>query len=141
MARRPRVRFAPLESSGAECLQPVVSSHHDVMPSQPDKPEIAAQPPPHSAWRDEPYRRMVDAIRDYAVFLLDPAGYIATWNTGAQRIKGYSADEVVGKHFSMFYPAEARQRNWPQTELQEALRLGRFEDEGWRLRKDGSRFW
>ena len=90
---------------------------------------------------EERFRMLVEGVREYAIFLLDPTGHIATWNTGAQRINGYAADEVVGKHFSIFYPAEARQRNWPQTELQEALRLGRFEDEGWRLRKDGSRFW
>jgi PAS domain S-box-containing protein len=90
---------------------------------------------------EQRFRMLVDGVRDYAIFVLDTSGHIATWNTGAQRIIGYSADEIIGKHFSIFYPAEARQRNWPQTELQEALRLGRFEDEGWRLRKDGSRFW
>jgi PAS domain S-box-containing protein len=90
---------------------------------------------------EERFRMMVEGVRDYAIFLLDPSGRVATWNTGAQRIKGYNADEIIGRHFSEFYPAEARERNWPQRELEEALRLGRFEDEGWRLRKDGSRFW
>ncbi|HUQ28076.1 MAG TPA: PAS domain S-box protein [Usitatibacter sp.] len=90
---------------------------------------------------EERFRMMIEGVRDYAIFLLDPAGYVVTWNAGAQRIKGYAPDEIIGKHFSQFYPAEALERNWPQQELQEALRLGRFEDEGWRLRKDGSRFW
>src|SRR5258708_5509975 len=137
----PAVRFARFESSRAESLQPVVSSHHDVMPSHPDKPEIAAQSPPHGSWRDEPYRRMVDAIRDYAVFLLDPAGHVTSWNTGAERIKGYKAQEIIGRHFSVFYPQSAIDKRWPQHELETSARLGHFEDEGWRVRKDGSRFW
>jgi len=90
---------------------------------------------------EERFRMLVEGVRDYAIFLLDPSGRVATWNNGAQRIKGYAADEIIGHHFSEFYPQEARDRNWPQRELEEALRLGRFEDEGWRLRKDGSRFW
>jgi PAS domain S-box-containing protein len=90
---------------------------------------------------EERFRMMVEGVRDYAIFLLDPSGYVVTWNAGAQRIKGYSPDEIIGKHMSQFYPAEARERNWPQRELDEALRLGRFEDEGWRIRKDGTRFW
>ena len=90
---------------------------------------------------EERFRMMVEGVRDYAIFLLDPTGHVVTWNAGAQRIKGYAPDEIIGKHFSQFYPAEARERNWPQRELEEAIRLGRFEDEGWRLRKDGTRFW
>ncbi len=90
---------------------------------------------------EERFRMLVEGVRDYAIFLLDPEGYVMTWNLGAQRIKGYSPDEIIGHHLSEFYPAEARERNWPQRELEEALRLGRFEDEGWRLRKDGTRFW
>src|SRR5262249_5285498 len=72
---------------------------------------------------------------------LDTTGHVASWNAGAQRIKGYTAAEIVGKHFSIFYPEEANARDWPAQELREAMRLGRFEDEGWRLRKDGTRFW
>jgi PAS domain S-box-containing protein len=90
---------------------------------------------------EERFRMLVEGVRDYAIFLLDPSGRVATWNAGAQRIKGYSADEIIGHHFSEFYPSEARDRNWPQRELEEAVRVGRFEDEGWRLRKDGTRFW
>ena len=90
---------------------------------------------------DERFRRLVEGVRDYAIFLLDAGGRILTWNTGAQLIKGYRAEEIVGSHFSRFYPAEAIERRWPQQELEAAAKQGRFEDEGWRVRKDGSRFW
>src|SRR5437660_482807 len=76
-----------------------------------------------------------------AVILLDPQGIIVTWNPGGERIKGYSADEIIGQHFSVFYPAEDLQAGKPEFELAVASRTGRFEDENWRLRKDGSRFW
>lgn len=85
-------------------------------------------------------RLLVDSTTDYAIFLLDPQGYVASWNTGAQRIKGYAAQEIVGRHFSVFYTADAIQTKWPEHELIEATRVGRFEDEGWRVRKDGTRF-
>jgi PAS domain S-box-containing protein len=84
---------------------------------------------------------LVENVVDYAIFMLDPQGYVTTWNPGAQRIKGYAEPEIVGKHFSTFYPAEDVAAGKPAWELQEAARVGRFEDEGWRLRKDGSRFW
>lgn len=84
---------------------------------------------------------MAEQVRDYAVFLLDTEGFIISWNQGAQRLKGYLLDEIIGKHFSIFYPEEARQIGWPQTEIETATREGRFEDEGYRVRKDGSRFW
>jgi PAS domain S-box-containing protein len=87
------------------------------------------------------FREVVANMRDYAIFLMDPEGYIRTWNLGAQRIKGYTEDEIVGQHFSIFYPPEANARNWPATELMTASAEGRFEDEGWRVRKDGSTFW
>jgi PAS domain S-box-containing protein len=87
------------------------------------------------------FRLLVDSVTDYAIFMLDPAGNVRSWNRGAERMKGYKAPEIVGKHFSIFYPEEAIARNWPATELVTAARDGRFEDEGWRLRKDGSRFW
>ncbi|HEX7054150.1 MAG TPA: PAS domain S-box protein [Burkholderiales bacterium] len=90
---------------------------------------------------DDPYRRLAETVRDYAIFLLDPDGRVATWNPGAQRLKGYRAEEIVGEHFSRFYPEEAVARRWPEQELELAAAQGRFEDEGWRLRKDGSRFW
>ncbi|HTU25823.1 MAG TPA: PAS domain S-box protein [Pirellulales bacterium] len=87
------------------------------------------------------FRLLVDGVSDYAIFVLDPQGRVKTWNTGAERIKGYRADEIVGRHFSIFYTPEALERAWPQRELELAVRDGRFEDEGWRIRKDGSRFW
>lgn len=90
---------------------------------------------------EELFRLMIANVRDYAIFLLDPAGHIATWNLGAERIKGYRADEIIGKHFSTFYPVEDIQAGKCEMELEVAARDGRFEDEGWRVRKDGSQFW
>ena len=87
------------------------------------------------------FQILVERIRDYAIFLLGPEGTVLSWNLGAQLIKGYTADEIVGKHLSVFYPREAVEREWPERELHAAAADGRFEDEGWRLRKDGSRFW
>jgi PAS domain S-box-containing protein len=87
------------------------------------------------------YRAMIESVKDYAIFLLDGKGRIATWNAGAERIKGYSAQEIIGRHFSVFYPPDVAARGYPEEELQHASELGRWEDEGWRVRKDGSRFW
>jgi PAS domain S-box-containing protein len=87
------------------------------------------------------YRLLVEQAKDYALFLLDREGRIMSWNAGAQRLKGYAAEDIIGQHFSVFYPHEALERGWPQHELKVALAEGRFEDEGWRVRKDGSRFW
>jgi PAS domain S-box-containing protein len=87
------------------------------------------------------YQILVEQVQDYAAFVLDPAGRIMTWNLGARRIKGYAPEEIIGKHFSVFYTPDAVERGWPAEELRLATREGRFEDEGWRLRKDGSRFW
>jgi PAS domain S-box-containing protein len=86
-------------------------------------------------------RLLVSSVADYAIFMLDPTGHIATWNLGAQLIKGWRADEIIGHHFSEFYPQEDIDRGKPDRELEEASRVGRVEDEGWRLRKDGTRFW
>jgi len=83
----------------------------------------------------------ISSVVDYAIFMLDPAGVIVTWNEGAQRIKGYRADEVIGRHFSIFYPAEDAKNRKPDWELEVAKREGRYEEEGWRIRKDGTRFW
>ncbi|PWT95839.1 MAG: hypothetical protein C5B53_10825 [Candidatus Melainabacteria bacterium] len=87
------------------------------------------------------FRLLVEGVKDYAIFMLDPDGHIASWNEGAERIKGYTADEIIGKHFSIFYPQEAIDDKHPQQELAIALRDGKYEEEGWRLRKDGSSFW
>jgi PAS domain S-box-containing protein len=90
---------------------------------------------------EERFRLLVDSVRDYAIFMLDPSGYVLTWNAGAQRFKGYRADEIIGSHFSRFYPPEALARGLPEHELEMAERVGSFEDEGWRVRKDGTLFW
>jgi PAS domain S-box-containing protein len=89
----------------------------------------------------ELFRRLVSSVRDYAIFALDPTGHIMTWNEGAERIKGYAASEIIGKHFSVFYPSDKVAEGFPDYELRTAAAQGRFEDEGWRIRKDGSRFW
>ncbi len=91
--------------------------------------------------RDDLYRLLVEHVRDYAIFLLDPQGYVLTWNEGAQRIKGYRADEIIGQHFRVFYPPEMQALRHPEHELEIAVREGRYEEEGWRIRKDGSAFW
>jgi len=87
------------------------------------------------------YQLMVEAVRDYAIFMLDPNGYVASWNRGAQRLKGYTADEIIGRHFSEFYPPEDIASGKPAMELEVASDVGMFEDEGFRIRKDGSSFW
>ncbi len=89
----------------------------------------------------EQLRLLVHGTADYAIFMLDPEGHVITWNSGAERLKGYKAEEIIGQHFSKFYPQEALDRGWPAHELKVARAEGRFEDEGWRVRKDGSLFW
>jgi PAS domain S-box-containing protein len=90
---------------------------------------------------EELFRLLVASVRDYALFMLDPKGYVITWNIGARRIKGYTAEEIIGKHFSTFYPIEDVRQGKCEYELEGAAQEGRFEDEGWRVRKDGTRFW
>lgn len=87
------------------------------------------------------FSRLVDTVSDYAIFVLDPKGNISSWNPGAHRLKGYLANEIIGKHFSIFYTAADLAKDKPACELAVASKVGRFEDEGWRVRKDGSRFW
>ncbi len=90
---------------------------------------------------EERFRLLVEGVTDYAIFMLDVNGIVTTWNTGAARIKGYRAEDIIGQHFSRFYPPDALESGWPEHELRVAAAEGRFVDEGWRLRKDGSRFW
>ncbi|MEI7832282.1 MAG: PAS domain S-box protein [bacterium] len=90
---------------------------------------------------DNSYRLLVDSLKDYAVIMLDPSGHVASWNAGAERFKGYRSDEIIGKHFSVFYPTDAIQRGLPEQELKIATDEGRFEGDGWRVRKDGKKFW
>jgi PAS domain S-box-containing protein len=87
------------------------------------------------------FRLLVESIRDYAIFVLDPEGRVVTWNPGAEAMKGYTREEIVGQHFSKFYLPEAVASGWPQRELALAEKEGRFADEGWRVRKDGTSFW
>jgi PAS domain S-box-containing protein len=87
------------------------------------------------------FQLLVDAVVDYGIFMLDPEGHVMSWNSGAAKLKGWERDEIVGQHFSIFYPKEVAASGWPEEELRRAKQLGRFEDEGWRMRKDGSRFW
>ncbi len=90
---------------------------------------------------EERFRLLVEGVRDYAIFMLDPAGHILSWNLGAQRIKGYQAAEILGKHFSIFYRSEDVRSGKPERALTIAAAEGRYEEEGWRARKDGTRFW
>src|ERR1041384_8535118 len=97
--------------------------------------------PAYSIPSDEIFRLMVTSVFDYAIFILDPSGHISSWNLGAERLKGYHADEIIGKHFSSFYTPEDREADVPKEVLQTAIDTGHFEGEGWRVRKDGTRFW
>lgn len=90
---------------------------------------------------EERFRLLVQSVRDYAIFMLDPTGHISTWNDGAERINGYTSQQIMGKHFSIFYPPEDIATDKPGRELAIAVADGKYEEEGWRLRKDGSRFW
>ncbi|HET7746647.1 MAG TPA: PAS domain-containing protein, partial [Vicinamibacteria bacterium] len=100
-----------------------------------DTERAAAGPAPPRSWRDdEMLRLLVDSVMEYAIFVLDPGGHVATWNRGAQRLKGYRPEEIIGQHFSRFYPPEVS-RETIDDELVIAVREGQFRDEGWRLRK------
>jgi PAS domain S-box-containing protein len=90
---------------------------------------------------EDRYQLLIDAVQDYAIFMLDPAGCVASWNSGARKIKGYSTDEIIGRHFSVFYTPEDVASDKPGRELTLAAARGRVEDRGWRVRRDGSRFW
>ncbi|MHA3772451.1 PAS domain S-box protein [Verrucomicrobiota bacterium sgz303538] len=95
----------------------------------------------HTEQSEQKFRLLVESVKDYAIFMLDVDGNVATWNAGAEKINGYSANEIIGSHFSRFYPTEDIIAGKPEWELKEAVANGHVEDEGWRLRKDGSRFW
>ena len=94
-----------------------------------------------SLTEDGLYRLLVEAVRDYAIYMLDPQGMVTSWNRGAMRFKGYESHEIIGQHFSRFYTEEDRKSGLPQRALATAEREGVFENEGWRVRKDGARFW
>src|SRR3954463_6320558 len=90
---------------------------------------------------DGRYKLLVESITDYAIYMLDRDGHVTSWNPGARRFKGYEAEEIIGRHFSTFYTEPERAENVPARALEEAARTGRFEREGWRVRKDGTTFW
>src|SRR5947208_986835 len=98
------------------------------------------RPDPALQKGEDLFRLLVESVRDNALFLLDPDGYVRSWNRGAERLEGYQADEIVGKHFSVFYTEEDRKRNHPQSDLDRAKAEGRYDEEGWHVRKDGSKF-
>jgi PAS domain S-box-containing protein len=90
---------------------------------------------------EERFRTLIEAVSDYAIYMLDPSGRVTTWNSGAEQLKGYKSDEIIGQHFSLFFPEEDARAGKPQNELRVATAQGRFEEEGYRIRKDGSKFW
>ncbi len=102
---------------------------------------VAAKAPEVDIHSDEVFRLLVDKVGDYAIFMLDPNGNICSWNLGAERLKGYTREEIVGQHFSIFYTPPDLEADKPNKELKIAGETGRYEEEGWRVRKDGSRFW
>ena len=105
------------------------------------QPSPAADTSPTLGQSEERFRLLVEGVKDYAIFMLDPQGRILTWNAGAQRFKGYTAEEIIGQHFSRFYLPPEVAAGKPQRELEIAQAEGRYEEEGWRLRKDGTPFW
>lgn len=90
---------------------------------------------------EEQFRVLVEGVIDYAIYMLDPNGHVSSWNAGARRIKGYEPEEIIGRHFSQFYTDEDKADDLPRRALEVAASEGRFEREGWRVRKDGTRFW
>jgi PAS domain S-box-containing protein len=129
----PRVRKSPPGTNSDRRDAPVAKD--DVSVAKGDTGALVAHEP------FTLHRLLVESVRDYAIFALDPKGHVVSWNVGAQRIKGYSADEIIGSHFSVFYPRHEVERGKPDWELEVASEVGRFEDEGWRVRKDGTQFW
>ena len=112
------------------------------MSTRDDEPLLHARYPLRAALSEtELHHLLIESVQDYALFILDPEGVVRTWNIGAQRLKDYTPDEIIGKHFSVFYAEEDRRAGKPDVALATAARLGRYEDENWRVRRDGSRFW
>ena len=110
-------------------------------PSEPEIPHRESADAASPGSMEERFRALVSSVKDYAIFMLDPSGRIETWNAGAERTKGYKAHEIIGQHMSRFYTPEDLERGLPLMLLAQAEREGRVESEGWRVRKDGTRFW
>lgn len=126
------VTLVPVRDSADQVLY-VIAQVQDITPQRTAEDEL------HRA--EERFRLLVDAVEEYAIFMLDPRGVVASWNAGARRIKGYDAAEIVGRHFRVFYPVEDQLTGHPEHNLEAALRNGSCAEEGWRVRQDGSRFW
>jgi PAS domain S-box-containing protein len=126
MIRAPGADFSVLSAQGLPARKPA-------MLNSPKQPVVAVEA--------ERFRHFIASVTDYAIYMLSPEGIVTTWNAGAQRFKGYSADEIIGRHFSLFYTFEDRAAGRPAKALELARNAGKFEDEGWRVRKDGTRFW
>ncbi|HUY12036.1 MAG TPA: sigma 54-interacting transcriptional regulator [Terriglobia bacterium] len=124
------IMLSPVEGESKPLVLAVI---RDVTERQRDQEQLRQS--------EERFRLVVESVKDYAIFMLDPEGRVSSWNLGAERIKGYQASEVLGQHFSRFYTAEDILGSKPEEGLKKATAEGRFEDEGWRVRKDGSRFW
>lgn len=124
------ISLSPIEDAGGRF---VASAIRDI--TERKETEVALR------LSEERYRRLIAEVKDYAIIMLDPQGRVKSWNEGAQRIKGYRADEIIGRHFSCFYPSEGVERGGTDEEIKIATWEGRWEGEGWRIRKDGSRFW
>ncbi|MFC4786931.1 PAS domain S-box protein [Nocardioides sp. MAHUQ-72] len=127
-----RATFAPVRDSAGRALY-VFLQVQDVTAERAATEELRRS--------EERFRLLVEAVEDYAIFMLDPTGHVVSWNSGAQRSKLYAADEIIGQHFRVFYPREQQERRHPEHELEIAMREGHYEEEGWRIRKDGTRFW
>lgn len=134
----------PIANFSGEKTQPLIrvcAEHSAVLFDENDESSLEGTAKIALRCSEERFRLLADAVQDYAIFMLDTHGRVSTWNKSAERIKGYKNSEIIGRHFSIFYPEEDRLARKPQRELEIAKKEGRLEDEGWRIRKDGSRFW
>ncbi|MCW2771092.1 MAG: hybrid sensor histidine kinase/response regulator [Aeromicrobium sp.] len=131
-SRRALATLAPVRDSSGQALY-IFLQLRDITEQRAAEEELRRS--------EERFRLIVDAVEDYAIFMLDPEGIVVSWNAGAQRSKGYHAEEIIGRHFRTFYPAEVQESGHPERELEMAMRDGHYSEEGWRVRKDGSQFW
>jgi PAS domain S-box-containing protein len=131
-----RGRMGLLPAAGDSLRTALAEQHRAEM----DQPRSAAHVEEKLRHSEEFFRLLVEGVLEYAIYMLDPGGRVVTWNSGARRIKGYTAEEIIGQHFSRFYPPEEAAAGRPQQELEIASAVGKYEEEGWRVRKDGSRF-